>query len=74
MKKIHLLLLAGAAFVAASCTHETVVYRTRNVYTKPTYTKRTYTREYSSPTTIPGAAQRMPEPGAPGNYKAESAQ
>ena len=85
MKKIHLLLLAGAGLVTASCTHETVVYRTKEVPVKqtyvrtyvPTYVERTYIREApssDSPTTLPGSAQRIPEANAPDTFKAESAQ
>ena len=64
MKTIHrLLIVASAVSALASCTQETYYYRT----TPRTTTYRSYT-----PATIPGHAVSLPDPGAPGVFRASS--
>lgn len=60
---LRLLILASAASALASCTHETYYYRP----TPRTTVYRSYT-----PTTIPGHAVSLPDPGAPGSFRASS--
>lgn len=66
-----------AVFALGACTKETVVYEHR-YHTAPSRTvyvkERTYTPASSSAgRSMPGQAVRMPEPGAPSSFRAESA-
>lgn len=69
MKPMHLLILASTLSALASCTTRTVVYRRAP---QPTVVTRTVYREAPTPATLPGQASRLPEPGAPSNFKATS--
>jgi hypothetical protein len=59
---LRLLILASAASALASCSHETYYYRTPRTTTYRSYT----------PATIPGHAVSLPDPGAPGSFRASS--
>lgn len=65
MKSIQCVLVASVVMALASCTHETVYYRTPST--------RTVYRTSGPSSTIPGQAYRMPNPEEPTSFRAQGA-